>query len=200
MRPLLAIWILFIAGSLLVKDIRLFLAFKRGELVRVVVDRTENGVITKSHETQIPSAEDAGFLLVWSTIHLGFAALCYGCIFRRRIGFFRQTHVESKDTTVGTVSFPSRPLLSNRVTYWAACAACQIGGLACLGYGSSPPRLAPQMVGFIALIPGSLAPDLGSDPQLLVAVAINLAFWFSARRWNKLSRNGLSSGGQSNVR
>lgn len=59
------------------------LAFQRGELKRVVIDRDVKGIVTESHYTQIPSDEDALFLLVWGMIHVGLAILWARTFLRR---------------------------------------------------------------------------------------------------------------------
>ena len=68
---------LSIAAGVLFQDGRLALAYGRGEMIRVVIDKKLGNGLAKSHLTQIPSAEDTLAILCWGMIHAAIAV--YWC-------------------------------------------------------------------------------------------------------------------------
>jgi hypothetical protein len=60
------------------------MGYQRGEFVRIIADRTEKGIITQAHVTQMPSPANALLLSVWALIHVILsAAFCRSTVRRR---------------------------------------------------------------------------------------------------------------------
>jgi len=79
-----------VLATAVVLDLRLALAFQRGEMERLVVDRSEDGVVKEAHLTQMPSKEDALILSLWAAFNVCGGAVAWRWVSRRR-GYYSPT-------------------------------------------------------------------------------------------------------------
>jgi hypothetical protein len=188
MRRSVLLLLAIVVGAVLLRDMQLAVLWQHGELefAHTVIDRTENGIITKSHDTQLPSAEDAILLVFWTGIHIGIVAFSYLSFSRSRLKRSLSSPVSEFQTSA---SVPSR---SNRAgprktTYWIVFSVVQLTGVACIAFAAGvPTRIAPALASLFLMLPGSLVVfSLESLPLLVVATVFNFAAWCAL--WRSLN-------------